>query len=126
MKAYGYDWHQTLIGRIEAAQRPLRLNEAAALAALFGKSLTALTAKPIQHVEAALLEDRIERLQRDVTSLRQLEMEARREASAAADTHTAAAARVRAVEADLAHEAGRLAALMRQREQLLNGGERLE
>jgi transcriptional regulator with XRE-family HTH domain len=42
MSAYGYDWHQTLIGRIEAAQRPLRLNEAVDLAALFGVSLEML------------------------------------------------------------------------------------
>jgi hypothetical protein len=35
MSAYGYDWHQTTVGRVEAAQRPLRLNEAAAMAALF-------------------------------------------------------------------------------------------
>ena len=43
MKAFGYDWHQTLIGRIEAAQRPLRLNEAADLASLFEVPLEALT-----------------------------------------------------------------------------------
>jgi uncharacterized protein (DUF3084 family) len=35
MDAYGYDWHQTTVGRIESAQRPLRLNEAVHLAALF-------------------------------------------------------------------------------------------
>jgi transcriptional regulator with XRE-family HTH domain len=42
MEAFGYEWHQTLIGRIEAAQRPLRLNEAVDLAALFGVTLDQL------------------------------------------------------------------------------------
>lgn len=45
MKAYGYDWHQTQVGRIEAGQRPLRLNEAVDLAALFGVSLDTLATR---------------------------------------------------------------------------------
>lgn len=45
MAAYGYDsWHQTTVGRIEAAQRPLRLNEAVALTGLFGVPLYQLVA----------------------------------------------------------------------------------
>jgi transcriptional regulator with XRE-family HTH domain len=41
----GYEsWHQTTIARIEAAKRPLRLNEAAALAALYGVSVEQLLA----------------------------------------------------------------------------------
>jgi transcriptional regulator with XRE-family HTH domain len=48
MAAYGYDsWHQTTVGRIEAAQRPLRLNEAVALTSLFGVPLYQLVA-PLQ------------------------------------------------------------------------------
>lgn len=42
MKNYGYEWHQTLVGRIEAANRPLRLNEAVDLAALFDVPLERL------------------------------------------------------------------------------------
>lgn len=42
MSAYGYDWHQTTVGRIEAAQRPLRLNEAADMCRLFGVALERL------------------------------------------------------------------------------------
>lgn len=47
MKAYGYDWHQTTVGRIEAAQRPLRLNEAVDLASLYGVSLNALASSGV-------------------------------------------------------------------------------
>lgn len=35
-------WHQSTVGRTETADRPLRLNEAVALAELFGTSLTGL------------------------------------------------------------------------------------
>jgi transcriptional regulator with XRE-family HTH domain len=39
----GYEsWHQTTVARIEAAKRPLRLNEVAALAALYGVSVEQL------------------------------------------------------------------------------------
>jgi transcriptional regulator with XRE-family HTH domain len=44
MKAYGYDWQQATVARIEAASRPLRLNELLDLAALFSVSLTDLLA----------------------------------------------------------------------------------
>jgi transcriptional regulator with XRE-family HTH domain len=36
MQAYGYDFHQTMIAKIEAAQRPLRVRELADFAALYG------------------------------------------------------------------------------------------
>lgn len=36
MDAFGYDFHQTMIAKIEAAQRPLRVRELADFAALFG------------------------------------------------------------------------------------------
>lgn len=44
MAEYGYDWHQTTVGRTEAATRPLRLNEAVSLAALFGIPVTQMLA----------------------------------------------------------------------------------
>jgi transcriptional regulator with XRE-family HTH domain len=40
MRNMGYTWQQSTIGKIEAAQRPLRLNELADLAALFGVPVT--------------------------------------------------------------------------------------
>lgn len=42
MSAYGYDWHQTMVAKTEAAQRPLRLNEAVDLCRLFGVPADAL------------------------------------------------------------------------------------
>ena len=38
MEAYGYNWHQTTVGRVESGKRPLRLNELVHLAAMFGVS----------------------------------------------------------------------------------------
>lgn len=35
MRAYGYDWSQAIVTRLEAATRPTRLNELAGLALLF-------------------------------------------------------------------------------------------
>lgn len=39
---YGYDWRQTTIAKIEAADRPLRLREAIQIADMFGVNLLAL------------------------------------------------------------------------------------
>lgn len=36
MKAFGYSWSQATMTRLEAATRPVRLNEVADLAALYG------------------------------------------------------------------------------------------
>jgi transcriptional regulator with XRE-family HTH domain len=46
MKAFGYDWQQATVARIEAASRPLRLNELLDLAALYNVPLTDLLAPP--------------------------------------------------------------------------------
>ena len=40
MKAFGLRWSQATVTRLEAATRPIRLNEVAALAAAFGLNLT--------------------------------------------------------------------------------------
>jgi transcriptional regulator with XRE-family HTH domain len=40
MTAYGYTWHQTTVGRVETAERPLRLNEVVHLAAMFQVPVT--------------------------------------------------------------------------------------
>ena len=42
MKPFGYNWQQSTIGKIEAAQRPLRVNELADLAILFEIPVTEL------------------------------------------------------------------------------------
>jgi transcriptional regulator with XRE-family HTH domain len=71
MKAYGYDWHQTLVGRIEAAQRPLRLNEAVHLAALFGVALETLLGQVGPDMEPDSLRRRIEISRQRVASARE-------------------------------------------------------
>lgn len=42
MTSSGYDWHQTTVGRTESAARPLRVNEAVLLAAIFEVPITQL------------------------------------------------------------------------------------
>lgn len=46
MQAYGYDFHQTMIAKIEAAQRPLRVRELADFAALYGVEVHELIYPP--------------------------------------------------------------------------------
>lgn len=46
MTAYGYDFHQTAIAKIEAAQRPLRVRELADFAALYGVEVQDLVYPP--------------------------------------------------------------------------------
>jgi hypothetical protein len=46
MAAYGYDFHQTAIAKIEAAQRPLRVRELADFAALYGVGVQELVYAP--------------------------------------------------------------------------------
>lgn len=42
MRAKGYEWHRSTIAKIESAERPIRINEAADLVSLFGISLADL------------------------------------------------------------------------------------
>jgi transcriptional regulator with XRE-family HTH domain len=46
MQAYGYGFHQTMIAKIEAAQRPLRVRELADFAALYGVEVHELLYPP--------------------------------------------------------------------------------
>jgi transcriptional regulator with XRE-family HTH domain len=46
MQAYGYDFHQTTIAKIEFAQRPLRVRELADFAALYGVQVHELVYPP--------------------------------------------------------------------------------
>lgn len=74
MAAFGYDWHQTTVGRIEAAQRPLRLNEAVSLAALFDVPLTQLLVSPTMGIDD--IDGEIEQTEEKLAaSLEQLEVE---------------------------------------------------
>ena len=44
MRRAGFNWHQTTVAKTEAAQRPIRVNEADHVAAIFGVSLIELMA----------------------------------------------------------------------------------
>jgi len=42
LRREGFSMHQTTVAKLEAAERPIRVNEAAALARIFNVSLTRL------------------------------------------------------------------------------------
>ena len=42
MQAYGYQWSQATVTRLESASRPIRVNELADLARLFGVPVNAV------------------------------------------------------------------------------------
>jgi hypothetical protein len=97
MSASGHaNWHQTTVGKTEAAARPLRLNEAVTLASLFGVPVTQLVA-PItlkaEDIQAELdtVEERWAKLQAEYRAA-QAERDAAAMAAAQADQAAAAAA----------------------------------
>jgi transcriptional regulator with XRE-family HTH domain len=47
MRERGFRWHQTTVTRVEAGRQHLTIEEAAALAGLFGVGLDALTASGV-------------------------------------------------------------------------------
>ncbi len=62
MRAFGYRWSQATVTRLEAATRPIRLNELTDLAALYGVPVTQL-------LESGAPED-LEALEREVEKLK--------------------------------------------------------
>jgi len=89
MKAYGYDFHQTMIAKIEAAQRPLRVRELADFAALYGMEVHELIYPPAGSLtevngEIAMLTDHLQVADRDVQAHRQ-ELDKAQAAAAAAE-----------------------------------------
>jgi len=116
MKAYGYDFHQTMIAKIEAAQRPLRVRELADFAALYGMEVHELIYPPAGSLkevsrEIVTLTDQLQVADADVQARRR-----------ALDTARAAAAVAeedfRKHEGEAAMLRGRLAYLEAQREKL--------
>ena len=128
MKAYGYDWHQTLIGRIEAAQRPLRLNEAVDMCRLFRVPLDRLmwpdpdlTPEEVR-AQLGRAEQEFQRSMVAAIEARAAAAEADHVAEEAAQARAAARERLRTAEAVQASCAGRLEALRTQ----LDAGRRPE
>jgi len=116
MKAYGYDFHQTMIAKIEAAQRPLRVRELADFASLYGMEVHELIYPPagsLQEVtrEIATLTDHLQAADRDVQARRQ-ELDKARAAAVAAEED------LRRHEGEAAMLRGRLTYLETAREKL--------
>jgi hypothetical protein len=87
MQTYGYDFHQTMIAKIEAARRPLRVRELADFAALYDVGLHELIYPP---------SGSLEEVTKELTEAEMLREVHRREAQSAA----ARAEQARAVLAD--------------------------
>jgi transcriptional regulator with XRE-family HTH domain len=76
MQAYGYDFHQTMIAKIEAAQRPLRVRELADFAALYNVEVNELIYPS---------SDSLEEVTRELIEAEMLRAVRQREAEAAAE-----------------------------------------
>ena len=109
MSAYGYDFHQTTIAKIEAAQRPLRVRELADFAALYGVEVQALVYPP----NDSLLE-----IAQELGEVQAMLAKARTEAERAHDRMQMATAAYQASAAEAAVLEGRLAALRAERDEL--------
>jgi transcriptional regulator with XRE-family HTH domain len=118
MTAYGYDFHQTMIAKIEAAQRPLRVRELADFAVLYGVEIQDLVSPP-----AGSLPETDQEIA-EVTARREMV-----QAQATRTSHELAAAHEAVHQAEAAYQAsaaeaavleGRLASLLAEREKLLS------
>jgi len=116
MTAYGYDFHQTTIAKIEAAQRPLRVRELADFAALYGvgvQELVYVPSRTLQEVEREI-EDAEARLRLAHAAAAMAAQDAENARAAARDAENANQAAL----TNLAVLNGRLDALTADRENL--------
>lgn len=120
MRAYGYDFHQTTIAKIEAAQRPLRVRELADFAALYGVEIQELVFPP----SGSLVEvnQEIAELEAKRKDIRIEISENQRLLAAARDKMFAAEEGCQMSLANAAMLDSRLAALMAEREKLVGWG----
>jgi transcriptional regulator with XRE-family HTH domain len=116
MKAYGYDFHQTMIAKIEAAQRPIRVRELADFAALYGVEVHELIYPPAGSLQEADKEiATLGKQLQDATKRSEAAADAVREAEAALG---AAQQEHRTYSGQAAMLAGRLSYLQAQRDRL--------
>jgi transcriptional regulator with XRE-family HTH domain len=118
MRAYGYDFHQTTIAKIEAAQRPLRVRELADFAALYGVEIQELVYPPSGSLtevnqEIAELESRRMRVQEEISRNQELLGAAEYELHERRKRYQENAAAAAVLE-------GRLSALQAEREKLIS------
>ncbi len=102
MKAYGYDFHQTTVAKIEAAQRPIRVRELADLAALYGVDVHELIYPPAGSLKQA---------DKEIAALRSQLREVTAQAEAAADAVAKAEAGLAAAQEEYRARSGQAAML---------------
>jgi hypothetical protein len=116
MKAYGYDFHQTMIAKIEAAQRPIRVRELADFAALYGVEVHELVYPPAGSLkeadkEISALKDQLQQASVHAEAAAAAVDNARADLAAAQEEH-------RARSGQAAMLSGRLSYLQAQRDKL--------
>jgi transcriptional regulator with XRE-family HTH domain len=116
MKAYGYNFHQTMIAKIEAAQRPLRVRELADFAALYGVEVHELLYPPSGSL--ADIDQKIAEIESQSQATRHKAHEAARDMHIARDILAEAEERYRTCTTDAAMLRERLAVLHNEREKL--------
>jgi transcriptional regulator with XRE-family HTH domain len=109
MRAYGYDFHQTAIAKVEAAQRPLRVRELADFAALYGVQVQDLVYGPAR--SPAETREEAGEVNRQLERARAAGAAAAANLQAARDAVYAAESAYQAAAAEIAKLEGRLAAL---------------
>jgi transcriptional regulator with XRE-family HTH domain len=116
MRAYGYRWSQATVTRLESASRPIRLNELADLAILYGVPTAQFLQSDVPDF------DDLGALEREITNLTS-QRDGLRERLAAADAAASSLERERnEAAAHIARIDGRLEALMRWHPQPSEGG----
>lgn len=109
MRAYGYDFHQTAIAKVEAARRPLRVRELADFAALYGVQVQDLVYGPTR--SPAETGEEVAEVGRQLERARAVQAAATDGLQAARDAVFVAESEYRAAAAEIAKLEGRLAAL---------------
>ena len=117
MTAYGYDLHQTMIAKIEAAQRPLRVRELADFAALYGVGVQDLIYPPTASLPETDRKIAEVSASRDLAQVRA--SESRLQLETARETAFQAEIAYQAAEAEVAVLKGRLAFLLSERQKLV-------
>jgi hypothetical protein len=118
MTAYGYDFHQTMIAKVEAAQRPLRVRELADFAALYGVEVQDLVYPPTGSLEE--VEQEIAEITARQDLLQGQAAEARHQLDAAREVMHRAEAAYQASTGEVAVLDSRLAALQAQKDTLVS------
>jgi transcriptional regulator with XRE-family HTH domain len=116
MTAYGHDFHQTSIAKVEAAQRPLRVRELADFAALYGVAVQDLLYGPTR--STAEVDQEITEVEERLANARTAADAATADLGAARHAVSTAEASYRTAVANVTALEGRLAALRTDKQKL--------